>query len=243
MTLPHCSKCGSATVKRNGHTYYGEQNYRCKACGKQFVEASPRIGDADRDIIRRLLLERLSLSGICRVMSVSLRGLLRFIATLYQDLPDNLCVKLPGADKGQVRLSRWVAEADEMWSFVQRKANKKWSGMALDVATRQVLAFHVGDRSRRAACALWRRIPLCYRQPATFYTDDGDAYKGVVPAAQHQVCAKASGHTNLIERLNCTLRQHVSRLVRETLSFSKIRQNHIGAINYFICHYHFEMTR
>jgi IS1 family transposase len=243
MTLPHCSNCGSATVKRNGHTYYGEQNYRCKACGKQFVEASQRIGDADRDIIRRLLLERLSLSGICRVMGVSLRWLLRFIATLYQDLPDDLCVKLPGADKGQVRLYRWAAEADEMWSFVQRKTNKKWIWMALDVATRQVLAFHVGDRSRRAARALWRRIPLCYRQQATFYTDDWEAYKGVVPAAQHQVCAKASGHTNLIERLNCTLRQRVSRLVRETLSFSKILQNHIGAIKYFICHYNLEITR
>jgi insertion element IS1 protein InsB len=29
----------------------------------------------------------------------------------------------------------------------------------------------------------------------------------------------------------------VSRLVRETLSFSKKLANHIGAIQYFICHY------
>ena len=34
-----------------------------------------------------------------------------------------------------------------------------------------------------------------------------------------------------------TLRQRVSRLVRETLSFSKKLANHIGAITYFICHY------
>jgi IS1 transposase len=40
-----------------------------------------------------------------------------------------------------------------------------------------------------------------------------------------------------IKRFNNTLRQRVSRLVRETVSFSKKLANHIGAIKYFICHY------
>jgi insertion element IS1 protein InsB len=43
--------------------------------------------------------------------------------------------------------------------------------------------------------------------------------------------------SNHIERFNNTLRQRVSRLVRETLSFSKKLVNHIGAIKMFICHY------
>jgi len=42
---------------------------------------------------------------------------------------------------------------------------------------------------------------------------------------------------NHIERFNNTLRQRVSRLVRETLSFSNKLANHVGAIKYFICHY------
>jgi insertion element IS1 protein InsB len=42
---------------------------------------------------------------------------------------------------------------------------------------------------------------------------------------------------NHIERFNNTLRQRVSRLVREGLSFSKKLANHIGAIKLFICHY------
>jgi insertion element IS1 protein InsB len=36
------------------------------------------------------------------------------------------------------------------------------------------------------------------------------------------------------------LRQRVSRLVRDTLSFSKKRANHIGAMKFFICHYNLE---
>lgn len=48
---------------------------------------------------------------------------------------------------------------------------------------------------------------------------------------------KQARKTNHIERFNTTLRQRVSRLVRETLSFSTKLVHHIGAINYFICSY------
>jgi IS1 family transposase len=48
---------------------------------------------------------------------------------------------------------------------------------------------------------------------------------------------KETGLTAYIERLNNTLRQRISRLVRKTLSFSKKLENHLGAIWYFINHY------
>jgi insertion element IS1 protein InsB len=128
-------------------------------------------------------------------------------------------------------------EADEIWSFVVSKRNKQWIWIALDVTTKQVIAFYVGDRSASSARELWRRIPQVYGDYATFYTDGLAAYKTVLPSERHQVCAKSSGHTNMIERFNCTLRQRVSRLVRGALSFSKMIKNHIRAIKYFICHY------
>src|SRR5205085_8873927 len=123
------------------------------------------------------------------------------------------------------------------------KANKQWIWLAIDAHSKQVIAFYVGDRSRKSAQQLWKRIPRVYRETATFATDDWEAYKGVIPAARHEVCAKGSGRTNIIERFNCTLRQRVSRLVRAALSFSKILRNHIGAIRYFICHYNQEVMR
>jgi insertion element IS1 protein InsB len=69
---------------------------------------------------------------------------------------------------GCVRLLRLEAEADEIWSFVGRKAKKQWLWMALDTATRQVIACYVGDRSRRRAQPLWKRIPSVYRDQAIF---------------------------------------------------------------------------
>ena len=41
-------------------------------------------------MIDRLLLERISLAGICRVMKVSQTWLLDYVAKLYEQLPDDL---------------------------------------------------------------------------------------------------------------------------------------------------------
>ena len=128
-------------------------------------------------------------------------------------------------------------EADELASFVQKKANKQWVWSAMDAKTRQVIAFHVGDRSHKSAEHLWAKSPPAYRQHATFYTDQYVVYDKVIPAAQHRAISKLAQKTNHIERFNNTLRQRVSRLVREALSFSKTLANHIGAIKLFICHY------
>jgi insertion element IS1 protein InsB len=134
-------------------------------------------------------------------------------------------------------LRRLEVEADEMANFVQKKVNKPWIWIAMDAKSRQVIAFHVGDRSRRSAKHLWAKLPEAYRQHATFYTDQYVVYAGVIPAAQHRAISKWARTTNHIERFNNTLRQRVSRLVREALSFSKKLAHHLGAIKLFICHY------
>jgi insertion element IS1 protein InsB len=102
---------------------------------------------------------------------------------------------------------------------------------------RAITAVPVGDRSRRSAKALWAKMPLAYHQHAMLYTDQYVVYEGVIPAAQHRAINKLARKTNHIERCNNTLRQRVSRLVRDALSFSKKLANHIGIIKLFICHY------
>ena len=69
-----------------------------------------------------------------------------------------------------------------------------------------------------------------YRQHATFYTDQYVVYAGVIPAAQHRAISKLARKTNHIERFNNTLRQRVSRLVRDALSFSK-KLAHISVLS------------
>jgi insertion element IS1 protein InsB len=238
-----CPACGSTRFKKNGHTHNAKQNHHCQACGRQFVaDVTDRsISHEQRTLIEHLLRERISLRGICRAVGVSLTWLLHFMVERFAACPDHLHVQLPVKPTAVV-FRQLEAEADEMWSFVEKKANKQWLWIAMDATTRQIIAFHVGDRSRDSAKELWAKIPEIYREQATFHTDQYEAYKGAIPADRHNAITKKARKTNHIERFNNTLRQRVSRLVRETLSFSKKLANHIGAIKYFICHYNLTKT-
>ena len=233
-----CPACGSTRFKKNGHTHNGKQQHQCKACPRQFVQCSEQylISDETRALSERLLRERISLRGICRAVGVGLKWLLGLIAQCFEALPDHLHVQ-PITCNADIMIRRLEVEADEMSSFVQKKANKQWIWLAMGTKTRQIIAFHIGDHSRKSAKRLWAKIPEVYRQQAMFYTDQYVVYEGVIPAAQHTAINKLARRTNHVERFNNTLRQRVSRLVRETLSFSKKLANHIGAIKYFICYY------
>ena len=238
-----CPACGSKRYKKNGHTRHGKQNHQCKACERQFGATAEDhlISEAQRTMVEHLLCERISLWWICRAVGVSLTWLLHFMVERFAACPDDLYMRIPHRPTDVV-LRLLEAEADEMWSFVKKKANKQWIWIAMDALTRQIIAFHVGDRSRDSAKELWAKIPLNYREQATFHTDQYDAYTGVIPTERHKAITKKARKTNHIERFNNTLRQRVSRLVRETLSFSKKLAHHIGAIKYFICHYNLTRT-
>lgn len=171
-----------------------------------------------------------------------MRWLLSFVVECYDGAPEHLNVQLPQCPDNVV-IRQLAAEADELFSFVRKKSNKQWLWLAMDAATRQVIAFQVGDRSKSSARKLWNKIPAGYREHATFGTDGYSAYEGVIPATQHRMVNKKARKTNHVERLNGTLRQRLSRLVRATLSFSKKLENHIGAIRYFLCHYNLELTK
>jgi insertion element IS1 protein InsB len=233
-----CPACGSTPFKKNGHIHSGQQQHQCTTCGRQFVaSAEDRIMSYEqRTLIEHLRRERLSLRGLCRAVGVSLTWLLHFMVERFAACPAHVHVQLPVSPTAVV-IRRLEAEADELWSCVGKQANKPWLWLAMDAKTRQVIAFHVGDRSRETAKELWAKMPLVYREQARCHTDQYEAYPGVMPPAQHKAMTKKAHKTKHVERLNNTLRPRVSRLVRDTLSFSKKLANHIGAIKYFICHY------
>jgi len=124
-----------------------------------------------------------------------------------------------------------------MWSFVTHKGNKQWIWLAMDGDSKEIVGVHIGSRNTQGAQGLWISLSPIYRQCAVAYTDFWSAYQAVLPAKRHRPVGKESGKPNHIERFYCTRRQHISGLVRKTLSFSKRLENHIGAIWYFIHHY------
>ena len=61
--MPNCPSCKSKDVVRNGFIHNGNQNHKCKACGRQFVEAPQQklISQETKDPIDNLLLEKILL--------------------------------------------------------------------------------------------------------------------------------------------------------------------------------------
>jgi insertion element IS1 protein InsB len=224
--------CKSKDVVKNGFIHNGNQNHKCKACGRQFVEAPQQklISQETKALIDKLLLEKIPLAGIARVCDVSETWLQEYVNRKYESIPRQ--VNVSSKKKGRLTI-----QCDEMWSFVGNKGNKQWIWLAIDVDTREIVGVHIGDRSAQGGQKLWNSLPSVYRQCAVAYTDFWNAYSVVFPDMRHIVDGKEIGKTNYIERFNCTMRQRISRLVRKTLSFSKKIENHIGAIWFFIHHY------
>ena len=167
-----CPECGSPQFKKNGHMHSGKQHHQCKACGRQFVASAENhiISDEERTVVEHLPRERISLRGICRAVGVSLTWRLHFMVERFASCPNHLHVQIL-VNSTDVVIQRLEAETDEMWSFVEKKANKQWIWLAMDAKTRQVMAFHISDRSRESGAQLWAKIPEVYQQQATFYTD------------------------------------------------------------------------
>lgn len=228
-----CPACDSEHIVKNGVKKNGKQNYMCDLCGRQFVENPSghyRVSEEKRAWIDRLLVEKIPLAGIARAAQVSERWLQYYVNDIYKNVPRKITVS-------PKKKGRLTVECDEMWSFVGNKDNKQWIWLAIDRDTREIIGVHVGDRSRVGAQALWNSMPPVYRQCAVCFTDFWEAYETVIPVKRHKAVGKETGLTNHIERFNNTMRQRISRLVRDSLSFSKKIENHIGAILNFIHHY------
>jgi len=129
-----------------------------------------------------------------------------------------------------------ILELDELWSFVLKKAHDSWIWIALCRQTRQVVAYAVGDRSKKTCQRLWEAIPEGYRQGHCF-TDFWAAYRAVIPEEQHFAVGKETGETAHVERWNNTLRQRLARFVRMTLSFSKSEVMHEACLLLFLHRY------
>ncbi len=228
----NCPDCSSSNITKYGFNSANTQNYSCKVCNRKFVETPQKqaISQDTKDIIDKLLLEKIPLTGIAKVVSVSERWLQNYVNNKYKSIDQE--VKVKNKSKGKL-----VIQCDEMWSFVSCKKNKIWIWLAIDVNTKEIVGVYIGSRDAGGAKGLWNSLPPVYRECAVSYTDFWKSYETIFPSKRHKAVGKESGKTNAIERFNCTMRQRVSRLVRKTLSFSKKIENHIGAIWNFVHHY------
>ena len=87
--MPVCPNCASSQTVKNGRIHNGKQRFKCGNCGRQFVECPTNkvIDRATRELIDRLLLERISLAGIARAAQVSEPWLQAYVNEKYAQVP------------------------------------------------------------------------------------------------------------------------------------------------------------
>lgn len=92
--MPNCPRCKSKNVVKNGFIHNGNQNYKCKVCGRQFVENPQQklISEETKVLIDKLLLEKIPLAGIARVCDVSETWLQNYVNLKYESIPQKVNV-------------------------------------------------------------------------------------------------------------------------------------------------------
>lgn len=107
--LPSCPSCNSKQIVKNGKIHNGKhprhflqvgetaqrsvsQNHKCRDCGRQFVQNPENkvIKQETKNLIDKLLLEKISLAGISRVTEVSEPWLQSYVNEKYESLPSPL---------------------------------------------------------------------------------------------------------------------------------------------------------
>ena len=92
--MPLCPNCKSERVVKNGRIHNGKQNHKCRQCGRQFVENPQQkiISPETKQLIDKLLLEKIPLAGIARVCDVSEPWLQQYVNQKYEATPQQIKV-------------------------------------------------------------------------------------------------------------------------------------------------------
>jgi hypothetical protein len=153
-----CPNCKSSVITKNGSIHSGKQKFICLSCRSQFVEnpQNKLIPEDTRERIKRSLIERVSLEGICRIFDVSMPWLLDYMQVVFKALPEDLNASIVSENEELMVISLQV---DELWSYVGNKKNQQWLWLVMDAKTRQILAFQIGKRSKETGEALMAKIP------------------------------------------------------------------------------------
>ncbi len=141
-----CPQCHSAQIAKNGHRR-GRQCYKCKQCGRQFLELYRpwRYSDEVKQLCIKMYLNGMGLRGIERVTEIHHTTVMHWIREAGHSLTD-----APESEEIPE-----VTDLDELQTFVGNKRNKLWIGSAVNHKQAGILAWVIGDRSAETFKSLW----------------------------------------------------------------------------------------
>ncbi|WP_407260920.1 IS1 family transposase [Klebsiella pneumoniae] len=224
-----CPSCSATEgVMRNGKSTAGHQRYLCSHCRKTwqltFTYAASQPGTHQKII--DMAMNGVGCRATARLMGVGLNTILRHLKTqaAVSNLPDTA-----GSDVIV------CAEMDEQWGYVGAKSRQRWLFYAYDRIRRAVVAHVFGERTM---ATLERLLSLLSAfEVVVWMTDGWPMYESRLKGKLHVISKR---YTQRIERHNLNLRQHLARLGRKSLSFSKSVELHDKVIGHYLNIKHYQ---
>ncbi|MFB4752188.1 IS1 family transposase [Enterobacter hormaechei subsp. hoffmannii] len=211
ISCPSCSATDG--VVRNGKSTAGHQRYLCSHCRKTWQLQFTYI--ASQPGTHQKIID-MAMNG------VGLNTILRHFKKLR---PQSVTSRIqPGSD------IIVCAEMDEQWGYVGAKSRQRW-------------LFYAYDRLRKTVCertmaTLGRLMSLLSPFDVVIWMTDGwPLYESRLKGKLHVISKR---YTQRIERHNLNLRQHLARLGRKSLSFSKSVELHDKVIGHYLNIKHYQ---
>ena len=185
MNCPYCE----GLPKKHGKDRYGNQRYRCKECGKTYIDKERLAGKnlaADKiELVIKLLVEGNSIRATERISNVHRDTVLRLLETVGKR-----CMWIQEELVRGVKVSD--IEADEIWGFVEMKqktANNNGLGdeekkgsvytfTAIEANSKLIVAWHLGKRTEHHTYLFLEKIYHAVKDATTRFQMSTDAFKG-----------------------------------------------------------------
>ncbi|HHO0147665.1 IS1 family transposase [Enterobacter roggenkampii] len=217
------------TLYAYGKSTAGHQRYLCSHCRKTwqltFTYAASQPGTHQKII--DMAMNGVGCRATARLMGVGLNTILRHFKKLR---PQSVTSRIqPGSD------IIVCAEMDEQWGYVGAKSRQRWLFYAYDRIRRAVVAHVFGERT---IATLERLLNLLSVFDVVLWMTDGwPMYESRLKGKLHVISKR---YTQRIERHNLNLRQHLARLGRKSLSFSKSVELHDKVIGHYLNIKHYQ---
>ena len=229
-----------------------------------------RLSTAKRALALQMLVEGMSMRAVHRTVGISLN-------TVYKLHADAGAAALAYHKRVARDLEVSLVQCDELWAFIYAKkknvetalnpppeAGDVWTWTALDVESKFMLAWEVGDRTARTAHRLMRNLRKRLDGNRIQLTTDGHSpYLKAVPRAfgddiDYATLVKVFEanedpsidtrvvigdpdpnhiNTSYVERSNLSIRMGLRRFTRKSNGFSKRAKSHALSVSlYFLYH-------
>ncbi|MDR1129396.1 MAG: IS1 family transposase, partial [Prevotellaceae bacterium] len=144
----HCPDCQNTKIKKNGRKSYGAQNYLCRKCGRQFIgDHALRDKGCHSSLTQKLLLMLVRGIGIRDIAEIENISIKKVLSVLVRS-------------RHMIRPKQAYydcLEADEFWTYVEKKSNKVWLIYAYHRDSGEIVAFVWGRRDLKTARELKKK--------------------------------------------------------------------------------------